>query len=130
MEVWQQAALHATRVPRASTRSPPGCGSIPWRQAQGRTTHRGAPACHPWVEASIGYADHSRRNTVSLLVRAVLYTLIPVAAATLAGVVATVWPPREGLTSAVQHFAAGVVFAAAAIELLPELLRHSPVATI
>jgi len=67
---------------------------------------------------------------VPILVTVVLSTFIPVLAATLAGVVATIWPPRARVTSAVQHFAAGVVFAAAAIELLPELLRHSPVATI
>jgi ZIP family zinc transporter len=55
-----------------------------------------------------------------------LYTLIPVAAALVAGVVAAYWPPRPRTTSAVQHFAAGVVFAAVAIEPLPELLKHSP----
>lgn len=71
-----------------------------------------------------------RASTVPILVTVVLSTFIPVLAATLAGVVATIWPPRARVTSAVQHFAADVVFAAAAIELLPELLRHSPVATI
>jgi len=60
----------------------------------------------------------------------VLYTLIPVAAAATAGGVAAIRPPRARMTSALQHLAAGVVFAAAAIELLPELLKHSPVPTL
>jgi ZIP family zinc transporter len=53
-------------------------------------------------------------------------TLIPVGAAGVAGVGATLRPPGERLTSGLQHFAAGVVFAAAAIELLPEVLAHNP----
>jgi zinc transporter, ZIP family len=60
----------------------------------------------------------------------VLYTLIPVAAAATAGGVAAISSPRPRITSAVQHLAAGVVFAAAAIELLPELLKHSPGPTL
>ena len=57
---------------------------------------------------------------------ALVYTVIPVAAAGVAGVGATLRPPGERLTSGLQHFAAGVVFAAAAIELLPQVLEHSP----
>ncbi|MBX6741106.1 MAG: transporter [Acetobacteraceae bacterium] len=50
-----------------------------------------------------------------------LYTLIPAAAA-VAGAAAATWRrPGPALTSAVQHFAAGVVFAAAASEILPDL---------
>jgi ZIP family zinc transporter len=60
------------------------------------------------------------------VVRVLTYTLIPVAAAALAGVIAAVTRPGERVTSAVQHFAAGVVFAAAAIELLPPVLRENP----
>jgi ZIP family zinc transporter len=58
------------------------------------------------------------------------FTGIPVAAAAVAGVSATLWPPGERLTSGLQHFAAGVVFAAAAIELLPQVLEHSPAVAI
>ncbi len=54
------------------------------------------------------------------------YMLIPVVAAAVAGVIAAVRRPGERLTSALQHFAAGVVFAAAAIELLPKVLRQDP----
>jgi ZIP family zinc transporter len=54
------------------------------------------------------------------------YALIPVAAAVAAGLIAAVARPGEKVTSGVQHFAAGVVFAAAAIELLPRVLRENP----
>ena len=51
------------------------------------------------------------------------YSAIPVLAATV-GAAATVWrKPGGQLTSIVQHFAAGVVFAAAAGELLPDMLH-------
>jgi ZIP family zinc transporter len=53
-------------------------------------------------------------------------TLIPVGAAGVAGVSATLRPPGERITSGLQHFAAGGVFAAAAIELLPQVLAHNP----
>lgn len=52
-------------------------------------------------------------------------TGVPVAAAGGAGVTATVRQPGARLTSALQHFAAGVVIAAAALELLPEVVRES-----
>jgi zinc transporter, ZIP family len=57
---------------------------------------------------------------------ALLFTLIPVAAALVAGLIAATRPPGVRTTSGVQHFAAGVVFAAAAIELLPKVLEESP----
>ncbi|WP_422823888.1 ZIP family metal transporter [Variovorax robiniae] len=53
--------------------------------------------------------------------QAVGFTLIPLLALII-GAVATVWRrPGPGFTSGVQHFAAGVVFAAAASEILPDL---------
>lgn len=52
------------------------------------------------------------------------YTLIPVAAAILGAAVAVNLRPGPVLVSAVQHFAAGVVFAAAAGEILPDL-KHT-----
>jgi zinc transporter, ZIP family len=64
------------------------------------------------------------------MLAAIAYTAIPVAAAGAAGVTATLRPPGEQLTSGLQHFAAGVVFAAAAIELLPQVLEHSPAVAI
>lgn len=59
------------------------------------------------------------------------YTLAPVAAATLGASVAVIRRPGPALTSAIQHFAAGVVFAAAAAEILPDVLHGgSPAATL
>jgi zinc transporter, ZIP family len=55
-----------------------------------------------------------------------IYTLIPVMAAMVGAALAAWRAPGPKLTSAIQHFAAGVVFAAAAGELLPDLVhRHS-----
>lgn len=59
------------------------------------------------------------------------YTLIPCLAIVVGGVVALTHAPGERLVSAFQHFAAGVVFAAVAVELLPELnALDSPIAMI
>ena len=61
---------------------------------------------------------------------ALLFALVPVVAAALSGAVAAVRAPGEKLTSGLQHFAAGVVFAAAAIELLPGVLERSPLVAV
>lgn len=59
------------------------------------------------------------------------YAAIPVSAAIAGSVLAAVRTPSATLRSGVQHFAAGVVFAAVAGELLPEVLRiHRPVQVI
>lgn len=65
-----------------------------------------------------------------MLLAAVLLTLVPLGAALLSGVGAAVRAPGARLTSGLQHFAAGVVVAAAAIELLPDVLERSPVVAI
>lgn len=52
------------------------------------------------------------------------YTLIPVAAAIIGAAAAVTLRPGPVLVSAIQHFAAGVVFAAAAGEILPDL-KHT-----
>jgi zinc transporter, ZIP family len=52
------------------------------------------------------------------------FTLIPAAAAVFGAVVAAKLRPGPVLVSAIQHFAAGVVFAAAASEILPDL-KHA-----
>jgi ZIP family zinc transporter len=54
------------------------------------------------------------------LLQVVAFTLPAVAIAAVAGGVATWRPPGPRLTSAIQHLAAGIVFAAAALELLPQ----------
>ena len=52
------------------------------------------------------------------------YTFIPMAAAVLSAVIAVLRRPGRKLTSVVQHLAAGVVFAAAVGEILPEILNQ------
>lgn len=65
-----------------------------------------------------------------LLRQALTFALIPVGAALLGGTVATYRPPNDRYRSYVQHFAAGVVFAAVAGELLPDLHDRSPSAVV
>lgn len=68
---------------------------------------------------------------VSQIVKVLIYTTIPVAIAILGSGFAAFRPPGSKLKSFVQHFAAGVVFAAAAVELLPdEIHAQSPVGLI
>ncbi len=56
-----------------------------------------------------------------------MYMAIPAMVALGGGVLATVWNPSLQARSLVQHFAAGVVLAALAVELLPEISReHAP----
>ncbi len=52
------------------------------------------------------------------------YTLIPVIATIAGGTVAAFRSPGETIRVSVQHFAAGVVFSAVGVELLPELVRN------
>jgi ZIP family zinc transporter len=60
-----------------------------------------------------------------------IYTLIPALAAVLGSAVAAVRQPGPSVTSAVQHLAAGVLFAAVAGEILPDLKhQQSPIAVI
>lgn len=62
---------------------------------------------------------------------AIPYTLIPLAAVIL-GTLAALWRrPGATFVSATQHLAAGVVFAAAAVEILPQIKHEaSPTATL
>ena len=55
---------------------------------------------------------------------AIAYTLIPLGALILGAIVSVLHRPGPGLKSGLQHFAAGVVFAAAASEILPDL-KHN-----
>ena len=59
------------------------------------------------------------------------FATIPAAAVILGAVVASIRVPSARVQSMVQHFAAGVVFAALAGEVLPDLHdAHSPIATV
>jgi len=55
------------------------------------------------------------------LLSLLLYTLVPVAAIVIGAAVSVTQPRSDALVSAFEHFAAGVVFSAVAIELLPKL---------
>lgn len=53
--------------------------------------------------------------------------LIPAIVASLGGILAVYWNPSHQARSLIQHFAAGVVLAALAVEVLPEIGReHAP----
>ena len=54
-----------------------------------------------------------------------LLTLPPVLAAAIGAVIASARKPGARTTSVIQHFTAGIVFAAAALELLPEDRKHA-----
>ncbi|CAM3048248.1 MULTISPECIES: ZIP family metal transporter [Bacteria] len=62
---------------------------------------------------------------------ALSYTIIPTIAVILGAIAAVVRRPGAAFTSAMQHLAAGVVFAAAATEILPQVKHEaSPTATL
>ena len=58
------------------------------------------------------------------LILVLLFTLAPVAAMAAGGVIAAYRPPQARLSSSIQHFAAGVVFAALAVEVLPDVVHR------
>ena len=61
---------------------------------------------------------------------AVAFTLIPVVAVLIGSLFAVSRRPSDAFVSAMQHLAAGVVFAAAAAEILPQVMHEgSPIAT-
>ena len=64
------------------------------------------------------------------LTQALSYTMLAVVAAMVGGVVAVARPPRAQMESNVQHFAAGVVFAAVAAELLPDVHESAPTVVV
>ena len=58
------------------------------------------------------------------------YFLVPAVAFALGGSIAIFRPPETKVNSAVQHLAAGLIFAAVAVELLPEEKGRRPLAVI
>ncbi|CCD91572.1 conserved membrane hypothetical protein [Bradyrhizobium sp. ORS 375] len=56
-----------------------------------------------------------------------IYALIPVGASLLGGLFVVFSQPSKQITSAAQHLAAGVIFAAAASELLPDAIRRGTI---
>jgi ZIP family zinc transporter len=65
-----------------------------------------------------------------ILVQALSYTALAVVAAMVGGVVAVYRAPGPQMESNVQHFAAGVVTAAVAAELLPNIHDRAPVVVV
>jgi zinc transporter, ZIP family len=64
-----------------------------------------------------------------LLSHVIPFALIPAGVALFGGIVAAVRSPSPRLRTIIQHFAAGIVAAAAAVELLPDAIsKHSPIA--
>lgn len=64
------------------------------------------------------------------MMRTFMYSLLPVVAAILAAAIAALQKPSAVMKSLTQHLAAGVVFAAVAVEMGPDLLkRHESVST-
>lgn len=60
-----------------------------------------------------------------------LYSLMPAVLMLIGGGIASIYRPSGQVTSATQHFAAGVVFAAVAKELLPKIgAYHDPIALL
>lgn len=57
------------------------------------------------------------------LLTVVSLAAIPVLSTALGAMVAAFKPPRAGVRSGIQHFAAGVVFSVVAVELLPDVTR-------
>jgi ZIP family zinc transporter len=61
-----------------------------------------------------------------VLAQALSYTALAVVAALVGGVIAIYRPPGAQMESNIQHFAAGVVIAAVAVELLPDIHGRAP----
>lgn len=62
--------------------------------------------------------------------RAMVYTLIPWVALVVGAIATVIRPPGPKVRSAIQHFAAGVVFAAAASEILPDVKHGGSVVAV
>ena len=58
------------------------------------------------------------------------YAFIPVVVAICGATWTTFYPPSRKMVGAVQHFAAGVIFYAAAGEILPDATRQGSIWTI
>lgn len=67
---------------------------------------------------------------VGILTQALSYTMLAVVAAMVGGLIAVYREPGPRMESNVQHFAAGVVFAAVASELLPDVHTRTPAVVV
>jgi len=67
-----------------------------------------------------------REAHIDVVVTAAVLVALPVAAGILGGVAAVLRTPTKTVVSGVQHFAAGIVLAAVAGEVLPDLSERAP----
>ena len=58
----------------------------------------------------------------SSIEKILMFTTIPVIAVIIGGIISSYRQPGQGLRIMIQHFAAGVVFSAVALQILPELV--------
>lgn len=75
----------------------------------------------------VSLSEYSGTVAPNLLQQVLTYVLFPVTAMFVGGVIAAFRPPGEKFTSFIQHFAAGLLFAAVAGELLPDLHKDAPI---
>jgi len=79
----------------------------------------------PTMARAIGYPARQREVLASIMsMPPVGYALIPAVAAVIGALIAITTRPSPAAISLFQHLAAGVVFAAAAGELLPEVMKE------
>jgi zinc transporter, ZIP family len=65
----------------------------------------------------------------NIVTQSLLYSLAPAAGMVVGGCLAAWWRPGGQFRSYIQHFAAGIVFAAVGVEILPDVMhRDSPLA--
>jgi len=87
-----------------------------------------------WVAVAVALPAAARAEVAASatvdLGRVFLWSLLPVAATLCGIVVAVSRPPGMRVRSALQHLAAGIVFAAVATEIVPEMLEGSQVAAV
>ena len=67
---------------------------------------------------------------LNALWQVLLLSLIPIGTTAVGAIMAALHPPGPRTRSGVQHFAAGVVFSVAAIELLPDVVRGKAVVAV
>jgi len=75
-------------------------------------------------------ADRTAERMAGTLVQALSYTMLAVVAAMVGGLIAVYRAPGPQMESNVQHFAAGVVTAAVAAELLPDVHERAPLVVV
>lgn len=88
-------------------------------------------ACLPARKADSGLESLAGMQMLEAVERSVLYGLALLAGMIVGGVAAAWWQPSRRVRNYIQHLAAGVVFAAVGVEVLPDVMhRDNPVAVV